>query len=221
MKKREVTSHWECYVLRWPTSVARDWAMDVLPQLCQHPSVLAVVALGSTVRPAESSFDFDCLYVYRGLRPDMPASPIEVDLRAFEFSQVDSLISDGNDLLVWSLRLGRMLCERDSYWSRLKESWESRLPFPSAAVAEKRAERADTILADLRRVGDSDAIIDQQVAVLTHRARAALLRKKVFPASRPELPAQLRAVGERVLAGELEVAIRERNALAHSSPTTM
>jgi hypothetical protein len=46
--------------------------------------------------------------------------------------------------------------------------------------------------------------------LLTHRARAALLRAGVFPASRPELPAQLRQIRESTLAKDLEAALKDR-----------
>jgi hypothetical protein len=58
--------------------------------------------------------------------------------------------------------------------------------------------------------GDSDAAHEQLVTLLTHRAWASLLRNNVHPASRPELPDQLRSVGEQSLANSLEQALRER-----------
>jgi hypothetical protein len=192
-------------------------AIEVFPRLCANPNVLAVVLLGSTIRPADSSYDLDRIYVHTGERPNLNRPPIDVDLRAFESSQLDRLIAEGNDLLVWSLKLGSLVCERDSYWTRLRDSWLSRLPFPSAAIAEKRAERAERMLADLTEIGDHYAAVEQLVTALTHRARAALLRANVFPASRPEMPDQLRRIGNVQLAQALANAIAERNALAHAS----
>jgi hypothetical protein len=43
--------------------------------------------------------------------------------------------------------------------------------------------------------GDADASQEQAVSYLTHLARAELLDRGIYPASRPELPSQLRAIG--------------------------
>jgi hypothetical protein len=201
-------------VLRWPSGNARDWAERTFSTLCNDPEILAVVLFGSTIRPAKSSFDLDCLFIYRGQPPTLPPAPMEVDVRGYKADQVDELIRAGHDLLVWSVRLGKLVCERDEYWSRLTAYWGSRAPFPSPDVAEKRARDAERILADLREMGDEDAAVEQLVTVATHRARAALLRANVFPASRPELPTQLRNISENSLADALIHAMQMREALS-------
>jgi hypothetical protein len=203
-------------VLRWPGVAARPWAEKALADLCASPEVLAVVLFGSAVRPAGSSFDLDCLYIYREDRPEFPAAPMQVDVRAYPAGQVDQLIAGGHDLLVWCIRLGKLVCERDAYWTTLKERWQARLPFPSPDVADSRAEAAERLLADLREIGDEDAAVEQLVAATTHRARAALLRAGIFPASRPELPSQLRQIGEARLADALAEAMVEREHLANA-----
>jgi hypothetical protein len=204
-------------VQRWSTVGASRWAARVFPELCANSSVLAVVALGSGVRPTDSAYDFDCLYVFRGAQPDVRRPPHDVDLRGFEASKVDSLISTGHDLLVWTIKFGRVVCEHDDYWSRLVSVWLPKLPFPSHEIADRRAERAEQLLTDLRRIGDYDAAVEQEVTALTHRARASLLRRGIFPASRPELPKQLREIGNVSLANALEQSITVRNRLAHMS----
>lgn len=202
-------------VLRWPSAAAQHWAEFVFARLCDSPDVLAVVLFGSTIRPGVDSFDFDCLYIFRGEPPVLPPAPMEVDIRSYPVDQIDRLVEGGHDLLGWSLRLGELVCERDGFWTGLRERWLPRLPFPSHEVAEARAARAERLLADLREMGDEDAAVEQLVSAATHRARAALLRANVFPASRPELPAQLRQIGLHTLADDLTAAINTRNALAH------
>jgi hypothetical protein len=44
-------------------------------------------------------------------------------------------------------------------------------------------------------LGDTDAAYEQALSYVTHIARAKLLKRRVYPASRPEIPRQLRAVG--------------------------
>jgi len=200
--------------LRWPSSDARAWAEGAFSELCASPNVLALVLFGSSVRPVESSFDLDCLFVYQGDRPVLPAAPMEVDVRAYPADQVDRLIEEGHDLLGWCIRFGRVVCEREEYWTRLTERWQASLPFPSAEVADQRAEAAERLAAELEEIGDEDAAVEQTVSAATHRARAALIRAAVFPASRPELPAQLRQIGARRLASNLEKVLALRSALA-------
>jgi hypothetical protein len=207
-------------LLRWPSAASREWAERAIPQLCSSENVLAVVLLGSSVRPGVPSFDLDCLYVFRNSNPELPRPPMEVDVRGYRAEEADALIARSHELLVWSLRLGSLVCERESYWSTLQQRWRDRLPFPSPEAAEARAAAAHRLFVELREMGDDDAAIEQLVSAATHRGRAALLRAGVFPASRPELPDQLRAIGERVLASALADALEQRAALTDAPPAT-
>ncbi len=49
--------------------------------------------------------------------------------------------------------------------------------------------------------------------MLTHSAHERLLRAGVFPYSRPELPRQLRSIGENNLSKELEDVLIKRSKL--------
>jgi len=100
-----------------------------------------------------------------------------------------------------------VICDPRGYWETLLERWRGRLPLPDARVAEERAERAERLARALLADGDEDAALEQAVAMLTQRARARLLRRGVYPASRPELPAQLREIGAGALADTLERAL--------------
>jgi len=173
-----------------------------------------VVLFGSTIRPAPSSFDFDCLYIYEVDKPALHPAPMDVDLRGYPADQVEDLIGQGHDLLIWSLRLGELVCEHNAYWTKLKASWQGRLPFPSAEVAVKRATAADRMAKALTEAGDHDAAAEQSLTAITHRARAALILASVFPASRPELPDQLRSIGRWDLAMDLARAIADRDLAA-------
>lgn len=200
--------------VRWPSAEARAWAECAFADLCTRRNVVAVVLFGSAVRPVESSYDLDCLYIYRGARPPLPPAPMDVDLRAYPAHQVEELIRGGHDLLGWCLLYGRVLCERAGYWTRLGDKWRAQLPFPSADVADQRAAQAERLVAELEEIGDEDAAVEQMVTAATHRSRAALLRANVFPASRPELPAQLHQIGADALAARLATAMEMRRTLS-------
>ncbi|HEX2205484.1 MAG TPA: hypothetical protein VHG91_19390, partial [Longimicrobium sp.] len=134
---------------------------------------------------------------------DLPVPPLDVDVRGYERATVDEEIARGHEVLGWAVRFGVALWERDGFWSTLAERWRGRLPLPSAEAAEERAARAHRFSGELRAAGDEDAAREEWTTALTQRARARLIRAGVFPASRPELPEQLIAIGERGLAAEL------------------
>jgi hypothetical protein len=65
-------------------------------------------------------------------------------------------------------------------------------------------------LAQVLESGDADASQEQAVSYLTHLGRAELLGRGVHPASRPELPSQLRAIGSLQIAECLERVLEEK-----------
>jgi hypothetical protein len=84
------------------------------------------------------------------------------------------------------------------------------MPFPSLEVAQQRVERAWRLYRELSEMGDEDAAQEQRLVALTQEARAKLIKQQVYPASRPELPSQLRAISQTELAQNLEAALRDR-----------
>jgi len=187
-------------VKRWPTAQSKAWTADLLEHAGHNEEILAIVAIGSAVRPNVPSVDLDLLMVYRHPVKLPVKPPIEIDLRSYEASTVDQEIKRGNDLLGWAVKFGQVIFERDGYWTALVDSWRSRLPLPAADVAARRAEDAYTRLAGLLEIGDMTAAREQALSYITHLARSELLGRGVYPISRPELPAQLRQIGRDELA---------------------
>jgi hypothetical protein len=194
----------------WPSHEAELWVRQFLSQACNDPRVLAVVAFGSAARSSDYSADVDLLVVYEEAKPFLAGHPLEVDIRWYERADAERMIAAGHELLGWIVKFGQPICEQNGYWTRLHNTWSDRVPFPSASVASGRAERADHLYADLLRIGDVDAAQEQFLVALTERARATLIREHIFPASRPELPGQLRKIGDLTLAASLEEALKER-----------
>src|SRR5713101_2808210 len=129
-------------VRRWPSQEAKEWLESFIPQACLHPSVLAVVAFGAAVRTACFTADIDLLVVYERPKPTFQGRPIDVDIRWYERSQAERFIMEGQELLGWVLRFGEPICEQKGYWTKLRQEWLDRMPFPSAAVVEDRVKRA-------------------------------------------------------------------------------
>ena len=198
--------------LRWPTRRSKEWLARFLAEASHEPDILAVVAIGSGVRPGVKSNDLDLVVVRTG-PPARVDAPIEVDLRHFQAEEIDLKVQEGNDLLGWAAIFGIPLVDKDRFWTRFVDRHRGRIPMPSAQVARDRAQKAQTHVERLLDTGDEEAAAEQLVSMLTHLARAALVETGTYPASRPELPGQLRARGEHEIADALEQAIfRERPA---------
>ncbi len=180
---------------RWPTSRSKAWTETFLSSVKKDENIMAVVAVGSAVRPSVQSFDLDLVVICRESIKIKTKPPVEIDLRAYLASQVDELIRSGNDLLGWTVKFGRVLFQRERFWDTIRETWLERLPLPSADVASQRADESYRRLSNVFELGDTDAAYEQALSYVTHLARAKLLKRRVYPASRPEIPRQLRAVG--------------------------
>ena len=142
-------------------------------------------------------------------KPDA-SRPIDVDLRMFRTCEVDQKLRECDDLLGCALRFGRLVFERSEYWASLHAKWAGQLPFPSPQLSIERALRFERFAEELVSAEDFDAAVEQVIGMLTHRSRASLLQAGVYPASRPELPTQLREIGECRLAESLERALQHR-----------
>ena len=191
-------------ILRWPTERSREWICKFLTSAPANESILAVVAIGSAVRPNVSSDDLDLIVIAAEATPLQISPPIEVDLRLYSAAIVDAQIASGHDLLGWAVKFGRVLFQRDHYWDRMVGSWQDRLPLPSAALARERAAGAHERLVKVLEFGDADAAHEQAVLYLTHLARAELLDRGIYPASRPELASQLRVSSRCQFAEQLD-----------------
>jgi hypothetical protein len=195
-------------ILRWPTQRSKSWVSRFLESALLDDNTLVVIAVGSTVRHDVTSADLDLVVLVKDVSALKAKPPIEVDLRAYPIDQVDTLITGGTDLLGWSVNYGKVLLQKRHAWDRILKEWQGRVPFPSSETATQRGAEALRRFTNMMDVGDYDAAYEQALSYLTHLARAELIKRKVYPASRPELPEQLRAVNCKSLAQSLERLIR-------------
>ena len=197
-------------VRSWPSTGARAWTLDALAGASRNLPIQAIVVSGSAIRAVDHSDDLDVVLVYRGRRPGLPRPPIDVDLRQYEQADVARKLKAGHDYLSWTVRYGRVLFERNGWWSLLRANWNHRLVLPSATEARERANRTQRLYDEMRTAGDHDAAAELSVSMLTHLARAALSDAGVLPQSRPELVDQLRRIDEHPLADRLAYALAHR-----------
>ena len=196
---------------KWPSARAKEWIGNFVQTLCPQSDIWAVVIFGSIIRrQVKYSIDVDLLIIYENDRPNFVFSPLDVDIRSYRREDAELLLFEGHELLAWTIRFGKILYEKDKYWTILCDKWQDHLQMPSARTADKRAERAKQLFEDLKVIGDEDAAQEQYIAMLTQTARAHLIRSGIYPASRPELPDQLKRVEKYSLAAQLEKALQKR-----------
>jgi len=182
-------------IRRWPTPRSREWTLQLLKKAANDENIAAVVAIGSAVRPAVPSADLDLVVICKEPSEMRARPPLEIDLRKYRVDHVQEKLAAGDDILGWAIKFGRVLFQRNRYWNDLEESWRDRVPLPSPHVATKRANEAHCRLKKVLDLQDIDAAEELALSYATHLARAELLKRGVYPASRPELPSQLRKVG--------------------------
>lgn len=200
----------EDVILRFPTPGSRIWLEQFLLRMTTDENVRAVVAVGSTVRPDVQSEDLDLVVVCHDRRGFTSKAPIEIDIRPFALKDIDERIDDGGSLLVWAVRFGQPLLDKDETWSEVVEHWHNRLPLPNARAERERADRFLARLTEVLELGDQEAAAELRLSHLTALARAALSEHGVPPTSRPELPAQLRSIGQQQLARQLDKILEQR-----------
>ena len=197
-------------IRRWPAAGVRNWVTAFLERARRDPNIAAVVAIGSAVRPGVDSEDLDLIVCCHDTALLKERAPIEIDMRSRNLPDVDHEIENGGDLLIWAVRFGKPLLDKTGGWQAVVRRWEGHLPLPDPAVSLERAKSVHRHMEHMREVGDRDAFNDLNLSYLSHHARAVLAAAGIHPASRPELPGQLRELGDTALAARLEAALAKR-----------
>ena len=193
--------------IRWPTLAAKQWTESFLDSARDDLSITAVIAIGSAVRPNAAAADLDLLVICREPLNLKGSRPMEVDLRVYRVDDVDRLISEGHDVLGWAVKFGQVLFQRSGYWDMTLSRWKNDLPLPSPEIPRVRARDTRRRFLNVLEIGDLDAAHEQAISYLTHLSWAELLEHGIFPASRRELPSQLRTVDSQRLADSLETLL--------------
>ena len=182
-------------VRRWAGN-SQNWLNSFLRSLSSRPNIVSAVAMGSAVRAhGHRRSDFDLLVLYRGERPAFDA-PLEVDIRAYPVEGIEEKLANGHEIIAWAVRFGVAIYDKEQLWQILQSSWAERVPLPSAPNASERGRSSLLKAQQMLDAGDESAADDLVLAALTQFARAKLIDRGVFPASRPELPTQLRSISQ-------------------------
>jgi len=166
----------------------------------------AVILIGSAARGCRTEeSDIDILFVTTGRVPTIPV----ISGYHIKFSiESDFLrrLNAGEDFAPWCVRYGVTLLDR-GVWARIKAS--SANVWPRWETKVVHGIRRLFLASQLSKMGDDLAAREELVFVLGHIARGLLLKKGIFPLSRPELAAQVQAIGYPELA---DIHERLRNA---------
>ena len=190
--------------IRWPTEASMQWTESFLDLARDDLSIAAVIAIGSAVRPNGGAADLDIVVICRERLNLRGSRPMEVDLRVYRADDVDRLVAEGHDVLGWAITFGQVLFQRSGFWDMTLSRWKKNLPLPSPETPRVRARETRRRFLNVLEIGDIDAALEQAISYLTHLAWVELLEGSIFPASRRELPSQLRAIDSQILADSLE-----------------
>ena len=152
-----------------------------------------VVVIGSAARGAMNGrSDIDVLVLRDDDHRILLERPGNVHLQQESRSQFLDRLECGDDYPGWALRFGVPVRDPDGWWAK-NVADELNAPHwpdwnPKVDHARKRMNMALTLL----EIGDVEASSEELMFAVSHVARAILLKKGLFPLSRPELPAQLR-----------------------------
>jgi hypothetical protein len=157
---------------------------------------------GSTARKRRTVIS-DLDYHVIGKRPDVSDLPGDVDVVVTSTARFCSRLIDGDDFAQWTLRCGCVLYDTGPMHDGVRLVVEMNL-WPNA---QRKLESLDVHRTEVERliqIGDQGAAHEQLRAMLTTAARGLLLRARIFPLARKELPAQLERAGYGPLAHALD-----------------
>jgi len=166
--------------------------------LWSSPPGSPVVLVGSWARGTANVRWSDIDVLVMG-EHDGPLPPPRIQLITITQEELRRRVHAGDDFAQWALRFGAPLAGRHA-WDELRKQLLSEAPWPKAALQLKQARKKLETATDLFRMGDLAAAEEEIRFALSHLARAELLRRRIFPLSRQELPVQLRAAGKPKLA---------------------
>ena len=130
-------------------------------------------------------------------------APYGVHLRFEQLESFRERARRGDDYAIDILRFGQVIHDGLGLWPQLTDELKN-AKWPDWRAKMKNANRRIRLADDLLTSGDIEAAREEYLLTATQVARAELLRKEVYPMSRPQLSEQLRCVGEFELAAHLD-----------------
>lgn len=167
-----------------------------------------VVLIGSYAHGAQTQrSDVDILVlVPRGCGRRKITAPRSVHIQYQEIERFRERAERGDDYAISALRFGRTLYDPTRLWTSLRDEfvisrwpdWRDKMKY-----ATRRLRFGDALL----QAGDIDAAAEEYLLAATQIGRALLLRRRIYPLSRPQLVSQLQAADEGRLAEIVETLL--------------
>ncbi|MBI2369100.1 MAG: nucleotidyltransferase domain-containing protein [Deltaproteobacteria bacterium] len=166
-----------------------------------------VVLIGSYARDVDTwRSDVDILVLLHEARHHRLGVLSNVHLHFEEKEKFARRFTEGEDYAISAVRYGKLLYDRSNFWETLRQQIES-ARWPDWRGKISHAERRIRVGNELLQMGDIDAAMEEYLFGATQISRAILLRRGIYPLSRPELGKQLVAVGRGELAADMEMLI--------------
>ena len=170
----------------------------------------AVILIGSYARSAATAdSDIDVLVIAD--RANRLSRPRRLHVQVFSVEAFRARLRDRDDLALWAVRYGVPL-RPSAVWANLVATPEAG-GWPTWERKVEHAMRRLVLGADMLDIGDVTAAREELLYAVSHVGRGLLLRKGVFPLSRPEMILQLREIDQNHLS-------RLLNVLVYGDPTT-
>jgi hypothetical protein len=115
----------------------------------------------------------------------------------------------GDDFVQWALHFGRAIAGRRE-WARLRDQLLLTVRWPDPAPKVESAFKHLKAAEELLFMEDWEAAREEASFGLSRLTRFELLQRGEFPLSRPELPHQLRSIGQEKLASILARVMDDR-----------
>ena len=186
--------------------------LDALTQAGLDAEV-TVVLVGSVARGAMNSHsDVDVLVLHEDGQRIRLKRPGDIHLQQDSRATFLMRLGEGDDYPGWALRFGVPLRDPDGWWAEQAAAEAENPHWPDWRPKVKHAMNRVRMASALLDTGDVDAASEELLFAASHVARAVLLKRGVFPLSRPELPSQLEDVDsglgqllERLIVGNLDI----------------
>lgn len=173
---------------------------------------VTVVLVGSVARGVRNSrSDVDVLVLHEDGQRIRLKRPGDIHLQQDSRTTFLRRLGEGDDYPGWALRFGLPLRDPDGWWAEQAAAEAENPHWPDWRPKVKHAMKRRRMASALLNTGDIDAASEELLFAASHVARAVLLKRGVFPLSRPELPSQIEDVDsdlgrllERLIVGNLD-----------------
>lgn len=166
-----------------------------------------VILIGSYARNAVTwRSDVDVLVLLREPRWPKLKVPNYTHLHFENIEKFRQRLEESDDYAISSVKYGKLLYDRLNVWQTLQQKVE-RARWPDWRGKIHQAERRIRLGDELVEMRDLDAATEEYLFGATQISRAILLRRGIYPLSRPELSRQLFDVGQSGLASDIQILI--------------